>query len=193
MHQVTLFEIEGGSYWHHGLEICLRYAFHFLDTPRTISLNINVDGMQVFNSGKKQMWPILGNVYEEPDLAVFVVGVFYGLEKPRRVQSFLDRFTDEYFKLMESGCTINGHRLTVKHRAFIFDSPARSFCKGVVSFNATCGCIKCLAERRKHPESGVITYQVEEAALRTDAAFRTLKAYVGHHQEGPVSVAGYDS
>ncbi|XP_058056194.1 uncharacterized protein LOC131207591 [Anopheles bellator] len=135
------------------------------------------------------MWPILGNVFEEPNLEVFLVGVFYGLETPRRVQSYLDRFMDEYARLMETGCTINGHKLTVEHRAFIFDSPARSFCKGVVSFNATCGCIKCLAERGKNPVTGVITYQVEEAAPRTDAAFRTLKEYVGHHQEGPVLVA----
>lgn len=125
-----LTEIGGGFYWHQGIEHCLRQCFARLQRPQKISININIDGLPIHNNGKGQFWPILFNIHEFPDIKPMSIGMFYGNSKPHKIEEFLQPFVDEIQPILHEGLVINGHKLEVNMRAFICDSPARSFIKG---------------------------------------------------------------
>ncbi|XP_055598501.1 uncharacterized protein LOC129748042 isoform X3 [Uranotaenia lowii] len=65
-------------YWHQGLENCLRRNFRNLQGACTISLNVNIDGLPLFNSSEKNFWPIQCNVFEHSHIAPMVVGIYFG-------------------------------------------------------------------------------------------------------------------
>lgn len=69
---------DGAEYWHQGVATCLRGHFRDLSTDLTVSVNVNIDGLPIFNSATKCFWPILVNVHEFPELPAMTVGVFYG-------------------------------------------------------------------------------------------------------------------
>lgn len=127
---VTQLNEEGAEYWHQGLDSCLRGQFHNLCAPETISLNINIDGLPLFNSATKCFWPILANVQEHPEIAPMAIGVFYGETKPDNAEIFFRPFVNECKEMLQNGLTINEYKLTLKIRCFICDSPARAFVKG---------------------------------------------------------------
>lgn len=118
-------------------ENCLRYAFGDLSGPRTISININIDGLPLFNNGTDQVWPVLFNVQEEEHIRPMIIGMFHGKSKPKRVEEFLEPFVEEALPILISGILINGHQLNVKIRSFICDSPARAFIKGNIIIDAS--------------------------------------------------------
>lgn len=126
-----LLEMSGGSYWHQGFEKCINHSFSRMQTPMAISININIDGIPIYNNGSSQFWPILFNVQEFPAMKPMAIGIFYGHSKPKMVEEFLQPFVDEMIVILNNGVIVNGHKLTVKIRAFICDTPARSFIKGV--------------------------------------------------------------
>lgn len=71
--QITL--IDDGRYWHNGLIESLETILQNLnDKPKCVSLNVNIDGLPLFNSSKLQMWPILCNIHKRPNVLPFVVG-----------------------------------------------------------------------------------------------------------------------
>lgn len=121
---------DGSEYWHQGLEKCLRLHFEGMTVDKTISLNMNIDGLPLFNSATKCFWPILANVYECPDLPPMAVGIFYGEKKPENAEIYFRPFVEECKNVLQNGLLINGRQLTVNIRCFICDSPARAFVKG---------------------------------------------------------------
>lgn len=65
-----------------------------------------------------------------PTIKPFVVSVWYGEGKPKPVNDFLYSFVSELKKIISNGIMINGHKLQIKVRCFLCDTPARSFLKG---------------------------------------------------------------
>lgn len=96
-----------------------------------MSINTNIDGLPLYKNGTDQIWPILCNVKENPDLKPMIIGIFHGKTKPKKVEEFLKPFVDELLPLLQTGIVINNHKITIKLRAFICDSPARAFIKGM--------------------------------------------------------------
>lgn len=123
-------ELAGGTYWHQGLEFCLRNTFSDLQQSLSISININIDGLPIHKNGRDEFWPILYNVHEMPQINPMIIAIFYGKCKPKKVEEFLKPFVDEILPILENGVSINGFKLDVKIRCFICDSPARSLIKG---------------------------------------------------------------
>lgn len=121
---------DGGEYWHHGVENCIKKLLPSLSAPTTIHLTINIDGLPVFNSSKVEFWPILFNIAEMPKVVPMVAGVYCGKAKTNDIDSFLSPFVDEMKTIMENGILINSQKITVKLRCFVCDSPARAFVKG---------------------------------------------------------------
>uniref|UniRef100_A0A182RWV1 Uncharacterized protein n=1 Tax=Anopheles funestus TaxID=62324 RepID=A0A182RWV1_ANOFN len=130
-----------------------------------ISLNLFVDGLPLRRSGPTELWPIMIQLHEP--LATDLTDV------------------------LENGIFIHNNKINVIIRAFIADSPARAFIKGVANYNAANGCIKCkiLGERVRNR---LIFEGV--AAERTDAEFRSGKYSIGHQkQDTPLlDVPGFD-
>lgn len=127
-----------GNYWHQGMELCLKKYLHSVeDIPQTISININVDGLPIYKSSRKEFWPILFNIYELPArIKPMVIGIYYGYGKPSDVNKFLQPFVTETMSILQNGVTLNYLRgirektIFIKIRSFICDSPARAFVKG---------------------------------------------------------------
>lgn len=130
--QVNIEKLGGlNAYWHLGLEKCLRKSFKLLDKDLQISLNINVDGLPLFNASNKCFWPILCNVSEFPNVRPMAVGIFFGDAKPANAVLFMQQFVDDVNRIITGGgIRINGHKLSIRIRAIICDSPARAFLKG---------------------------------------------------------------
>lgn len=123
----------GGEYWHNGLTKCLSNAFQNLKKPISISLNINIDGIPVFNSSKVSFWPILSNITEFPKISPMVVGIYCGGSKITDIGRYFSPLVDELEEIMANGVYINSHKVSVALRCFVCDSPARAFVKGMNS------------------------------------------------------------
>lgn len=80
---------DGSQYWHHGVQMALEVILQGVDVyPDTISLNVNVDGLPIFESAKDQFWPVFCNIFELPHIEPFVVGIFCGKSKKFIFQTF---------------------------------------------------------------------------------------------------------
>lgn len=121
--------IAGGSYWHQGLETCLRLCLNNIPSSMTIQININIDGIPLYNNGKDQFWPILCNIYDMAHIKPMVIGLFHGHSKPGSMNEYLNPFVNELTSIVQDGLLINSHLLSVKIRAIICDSPARAMIK----------------------------------------------------------------
>ena len=67
---IIIKKIEGGEYWHKGLIEPLKDIINFvwLEIPESIELNLNFGGLPIFNSSKKEFWPILCNIYVKSEI-----------------------------------------------------------------------------------------------------------------------------
>lgn len=109
-----------------------------------------MDGLPLFNSSKYQFWPILANVFgklyiliqetvyftyhetkilDYPQIRPFVIAIWCG-EGKAPVNEYLAQFVTELKSLLETGIVINNHKIYVKIKAFICDTPARAYIKG---------------------------------------------------------------
>lgn len=131
---VIIKKIEGGEYWHNGITHNLTLLLEkWTDVPENISLNFNLDGLPIFKSSKKEFWPILCNIYENPKIKPLVIGIYYGIGKPKNITAYLEDFVTDLSNLLETGITLLQNpekKVTVSIRCFICDSPARAFIKG---------------------------------------------------------------
>lgn len=67
-----------------------------------------------------------------PEIAPMTIAIFYGKGKPNNLDSFLNQLVEELIDVINNGILINNHKIIVKLRCFICDSPARAFLKGII-------------------------------------------------------------
>lgn len=118
-----------GCYWYRGVKNCLlgfQQEAVFLSSP--LSMIVNIDGIPIAKSAKKEFWPILIKLNGFGD-SPFVVAIYYGSSKPP-VNDFLRPFVDELLLLFNNGLEINGKTYEIVLKCFICDTPARCFVKG---------------------------------------------------------------
>lgn len=65
-------------------------------------------------------------------IAPLIISIWLGDSKPSNLNEYLREFVTELNKIVQNGVTINGHVIKILIRAFICDSPARSFIKGIL-------------------------------------------------------------
>lgn len=128
-------------YWHQGLEICLRNCFNNITQSVSISININIDGLPLHKSTHKNFWPVLFNIHEYPSIHPMAIGIFYGDSKPDNVTNYLTPFVQEIEPLLKNGLEVNGHKISIRIRCFVCDSPARAFIKGWLYFRTYIICL----------------------------------------------------
>lgn len=178
--KINLDIVPPGHYYHFGLSKCIetllsRYPSQNLNC---IEVNINIDGLPLFKSSSRQVYPILCNLvgnYNEVD----VVGIYHGYEKPKDANVFLQPFTEETKYLTIHGIKIKDHTYSFKIRSFICDIPAKSFITYTKGHSGYYSCAKCMA-KGEHYLDRVIYPNVNNYPLRTDNNFR-LKLQENHH------------
>ena len=197
--QVGTLEIETfdcGQFVYFGLVNNLLKCKHFFDVHKfdTIILDINVDGVPVYRSGKKSFWPILCNIghsikqSRSTNSCIFLVGLYLGKIKPP-INSFLREFVQELNELLEIGISIDDKKYDVKLRSIIADAPARSFVKQTRGHGAYFGCDRC--EVKGHYSKGSMSYDVLNAPKRTHLSFVNQRQAIYHKGVSPLTDVKY--
>ena len=174
-----IMEICGGQYYHFGIEAGLKAKIkNCLEI--LVGLQINIDGFPLFKSTSHQFWPILGRLENVPNQEPFIIGLFSGKSKPTDLNSYLQRFVEEYCELQINGFNNANLTLKVKITSVICDTPARAFVKNTKLYSGYHGYDKCT-------QNGVwarkMTYPETNAPLRTDASFNDMADE--EHHKGP--------
>ena len=94
------------------------------------ALNLFVDGLPLHYSGPTQLWPIMAQIHELPEVPFLVLGIFCGSSKPDNVEDYLCQLVDDLNHVMDQGVTINKTKIGIDLRVMIADSLARAFIKG---------------------------------------------------------------
>lgn len=189
----TLF-ISGGEFVYFGIENNLRRLitnFAEIVQPKStifiklfqsfgdnlVTICVGVDGVPLSRSTRSQFWPILGKIDQLKNHSVFVIGLFYGVQKPLNLD-FLNDFVNEAIILEKDGLNHLGKKFHFRVSSIIADAPARSFIKGIKNHNSYSGCEKCV----QHGEFGKsVIYTELDSASRTDESFRT-QLHDDHHK-----------
>lgn len=76
---ITSGEGLNGEYFHYGMEKALLNALQYAAvTVSKINLNINIDGLPLFQSSRKEFWPILVNIHEMKNIPPLIIGIYCG-------------------------------------------------------------------------------------------------------------------
>ena len=172
-YEFTIDNIAGGQYYHFGIASTLSHQFQ-LKLYSKINLQLNIDGLPLFKSSGKQLWPILALIEEnhkfEMHIQPFVIGVYAGDRKPSSAVDYLKQFVDEMKKLEEDGFELEGKKYIIQIKNIVCDAQARVFVKQVKSCAGYSGCDKC-TQSGFHTGTKMIFPEVN-APLRTDDSFK---------------------
>lgn len=134
--------IKHGVYYHFRLKAGIEEV-HSNNAHRIsrINIKIGIDGVPISKSSKATFWPILATV--EPFGEVFIVGLYFGYEKPILAEDFLDEFLAETEDLCNNGFNFRGEMLKCKIKCIIADVPAKAYILIVKSHTGFHSCTKC--------------------------------------------------
>lgn len=120
-------KVEPGLYHH--FELANGIKLNLPPNVDKIKIAIGIDGLPISKSSSNQFWPILAFIEVESLLPkhVFLVGLYYGTEKPHCSNDFLLDFVEEAKELLSNGIMINSVKIHIKINVFCCDSPAKSF------------------------------------------------------------------
>lgn len=116
-----------------------------------IQLILHVDGVKIFQSSSKSMWPISCKIFHDPDIfQPFTVAVYYGFSKPKHITEYLKDLITELNDLFDHGIDIEETHYNVIVKCFVADTPARAFLKCTRGHNAKIGaCESCTVSGHK--------------------------------------------
>ena len=172
-------DVGGGSYYYFGITKHLLSIIEngTLIPGSVIYLQINIDGVPLYKSSKKQLWPILGKIVGQ-NLPSFIIGIFCGESKPNDVKGYFSDFVEEMKSIEANGILTSQNKIVqVKITCFVCDAPARAFVKQTKSHNAYYGCERCTQRGVWHSK---VTYPDCYATLRTDESFNA-RSDANHH------------
>ena len=161
----------------------MRYPQETRAALETLEISLNIDGLPLFQSSKKGVWPVLCQLHLDP-ITVFPISISFGNTKPTNLD-FLRENIDVINEILEGGLELDDRRISVKLRAVVCDAPARALVKDVKNHNAYYGCERCdqkgMWVRKAGGKGGRVTFQ-ETRFLndRTDESFRTV-SQAQHH------------
>ncbi|TGZ47888.1 Uncharacterized protein DBV15_12984 [Temnothorax longispinosus] len=101
--KVLLKVIGTGKMWYKGIQANIRQKLSdaYIMDKGEIVMDVNIDGLNLYNSTDGEFWPILGSFSDEAD--PFIIGVYYGIKKPEDINMFLEDFVAEIEELNENG------------------------------------------------------------------------------------------
>lgn len=167
---VSYRDVKPGRYVHFGLFRGLQLFNEYI-TLSEVNVRLNIDGVHVFESSVAGFWPILGDIQELPN-SVFIIGLYYGQQKPDSAADFLKEMLEE----------INEHPNDLSYKINLTmccsDIPAKSFIKGTKGHSGYYSCERCV-QKGVHLDNRVCFLETD-AEPRSDRSFR-LREQQEHH------------
>lgn len=185
---VPITALSGMEYYYFGMQPALNkclnmYSADVLESVDTLDLSFNIDGLPLFKSSGKSLWPVLCSVGNVQPVSVFPVVLTLGMSKPKDFD-FLSELIDDLAELLNSGLLKDGKTFGVTVKAIVCDAPAKAFVKCIKQYSGYYGCDKCTQRGdwvKSSTGSGRVTYQnVDHIVLRTNETFRE-KSQEAHH------------
>ncbi len=157
------------------------YPSEIRDAIELLHVSLNIDGIPLFHSSSKTLWPILCQIHLQPT-TVFTVAISFGESKPADLDFLADTITEMNY-LIEEGLQIDGKVIDVRLKCIICDAPAKAMVKGIKLYSGYFGCDRCT---QKGTWMVRITYQeIDNITLRTNESFRSQNNEEHHHVRSP--------
>lgn len=176
-------DVPDGKYLHFGIEkTLLSCNYEFFNSCETISIDINIDGLPLYKSSRKSVWPILGAFVNQKSISPFCIGIWSGTGHPKSSDLLLKDLSEEIIELKGRLIEVGRNRQKKKFhiRAFICDAPAKAFVKTVLNHNSKHGCNECNQIGFRLDNTPV--YQIKSGELRSDESFLSRMDKPHHHQ-----------
>lgn len=140
--------VNNGCYIHFDVKNGIkRLLTKYFDTcPDKIEIQINCDGISVCKSTNSQFWPILILICAPINTNPVIVGMHYGLSKPKDANLYLTEFVNEMIDCQKNGIDFNSKNCKIGIQAIICDAPARAFITCTKGHAGYFGCSKCIQE-----------------------------------------------
>jgi len=187
---ITSYEIKNisnGQYFYFGIKNAICSLLSTLQPKNhlsTLVMKLNIDGLPIFNKSNHQFWPVLGLI-ESLSNKPFVIGLFYGKNKPSSIGDYLNDFIEEMRTIQqEGGFQYQSMTYKLQISCIICDAPARAMVKCIKAHSGYSGCDQCV-------QSGVwyanrMTFPECNAAVRTDDDFRLMTDERHHLNVSPL-------
>ena len=122
----------------------IKYLKHYIseNVDQYIHISINIDGLPLFKSSSKSMWPILFAIHIRDSFEiVFPVALTLGT-KPSNLD-FIEDTVNELNALIINNIIINNTLFKIIIYCIVCDATAKSFIKSTKQFNGYYGCDRC--------------------------------------------------
>ncbi|XP_076080684.1 uncharacterized protein LOC143051667 isoform X1 [Mytilus galloprovincialis] len=174
------------EYYNFGLEKGLKtnlekYPCELISQVNRVEISLNIDGLPLFKSSKKALWPVLCGINLKP-MKVFAVTLTLGTSKPQSLD-FLNEVINELDILLQRGIMLNEKHIDIGLKCIVCDAPAKAMIKGVKLYSGYCGCDRC---GQRGVWKGRMTYpEIENLPYRTDLSFRNQTQPEHHRTRSP--------
>lgn len=111
-----------GNFMYYGIAPQLaRFNFKSLSSPEILECDFNIDGLPLYKSSKKCVWPIMGSVVGQRNIPPFVVAIYEGPSHSNSSDEFFKDFAAELDDLQRNGVRVGRELVLTKFhcRAFI--------------------------------------------------------------------------
>nr|XP_047133576.1 uncharacterized protein LOC124811643 [Hydra vulgaris] len=179
----------GGDYAYYGIYKGIKSVLDDKSCAgNVIKLSINIDGIPLFKSSSKQMWPILAS-FNDSD--IFIIAIFCGDRKPDNINDYLLDFINEWNQLRQNGIIYNGKHFSIEIKSFICDAPSRAFLKCIIHHGGYNSCERCIIHGSY--EGRVVFNDEEDFQLREKDIFEQFGYFNNHQQDrSPLIGIGID-
>ncbi|XP_074096108.1 LOW QUALITY PROTEIN: uncharacterized protein LOC141525491 [Cotesia typhae] len=165
------------------LEKCINIKLH---ETRDIKLLINVDGLPLFKSSRKQLWSILCQVFSLHNYyKPFPVAIYCGHSKPSDVDRFFAKFIEEVNELQDTGIMISNNLFNITIKGFVCDRPARSLLKCMKNHGGYYDCERCTVKGQRYKKRTVYPL-TNNCQPRSDESFRNQSNSKHHIGTSPL-------
>lgn len=139
-----------------------------------IDLLINIDGLPLGKSSNTSLWLILCS--NTKDNAVYLIGAYFGREKPQDSNIFLQRLVNDLIRLINQGFRKDDKIIKISLFGLICDAPAKSFVLYIKDHNGFYSCTKCTIKGKYIHNKICFPNSTLPCSLRTDKLF-AVNAY----------------
>ncbi|XP_050338156.1 uncharacterized protein LOC126764491 [Bactrocera neohumeralis] len=120
--------MSNGEFLYIGIQnFFLSNTANIFENLEEILIDIGIDGLKLFKSSNRVLWPIIGAISNLPNVTPFLIACFSGFKKPDNINSFMAAFCSEVKLLRKKGIQV-GQNCTLKKfyvSLFSCDTPAR--------------------------------------------------------------------